>query len=97
MRLGEILNLCWQDLDFHAGFILVRDSKNGDPRHVPMDTTLTGLFSRYPRRSGTQLVFSGSSGSRLTDIRVGFLNACRRAGITNLHFHDLRHTFASRR
>jgi integrase len=29
MRLGEILNLRWQDLDFSSGFILVRDSKNG--------------------------------------------------------------------
>jgi len=53
------------------------------------------LFSPYPRRSGTELIFSGPSGNRLTDIRVGFLNACRRAGITNLHLHDLRHTFAS--
>jgi len=24
MRLGEILNLCWYDLDFASGFILVR-------------------------------------------------------------------------
>jgi len=40
MRLGEILDLHWYDLDFASGFILVRDSKNGESRHVPMDATL---------------------------------------------------------
>ena len=95
MRLGEILNLCWQDLDFHASFMLVRDSKNGEARHVPMDRTLANLFCRYPRRAGTDLIFSNSSGSRLIDIRTGFQKACARAGISDLHFHDLRHTFAS--
>jgi integrase len=95
MRLGEILNLRWQDLDFQSSFILVRDSKNGQPRHVPMDDALTTLLSAYPRRPGIDLIFAGPSGSRLTDIRVGFLNACERAGITDLHFHDLRHSYSS--
>ena len=95
MRLGEILSLRWQDVDFHAGFILVPDSKNGQARHVPMDATLTEMLSAYPRRRDTDLIFTGHTGSHLTDVRVGFLNACGRAGIRDLHFHDLRHTFAS--
>jgi integrase len=94
MRQGEILNLEWRDLDFDAGFILVRDSKNGQSRHVPMDTTVRELFFNY-RRAGSDLIFVGASASRLKDIRVGFQNACARAGINDLHFHDLRHTFAS--
>src|SRR5205823_7525776 len=95
MRQGEILNLEWRDLDFDAGFILVRESKNGQARHVPMDTTVRELFSNYPRSFGSDLIFAGPSGSRLTDIRVGFQNACTRAGISDLHFHDLRHSYAS--
>ena len=95
MRLGEILNLRWHDLDFASGFILVRDSKNGESRHVAHDATLSALFRAYPRRLGADLVFSSSSGGRIVDVRTGFLNACKRAGLTDLHFHDLRHTFAS--
>jgi integrase len=95
MRLGEILNLFWHDLDFASGFILVRDSKNGEARHVPMDATLSVLFRAYPHRLGTDLVFSSSRGGRIVDVRTRFLNSCKRAGPTDLHFHDLRHTFAS--
>ena len=95
MRLGEILNLRRHDLDFASGFILVRDSKNGESRHVPMDATLAALFRAYPHRLGTDLVFSSSRGGRIVDVRTGFLNSCKRAGLIDLHFHDLRHTFAS--
>ena len=95
MRLGEILRLRWQDLDFSAGLILIRDSKNGEPRHVPMDSTVQSHLESYPRRPGVEWVFSNSSGQRLRDIRGGFHNALQRAGLTDLHFHDLRHTYAS--
>src|SRR5437870_13720143 len=95
MRLGEILNLRRHDLDFASGFILVRDSKNGESRHVPMDATLSALFRAYPHRLGTDLVFSSRCGGHIVDVRTGFLNSCKRAELTDLHFHDLRHTFAS--
>src|SRR5438128_2205714 len=96
MRLGEILNLRWQDLDFSSGFILVRDSKNGQARQVPMDSMISTLLRSWPRLSNQDIVFTSVlTGGRIVDIRAGFLNACKRAGLTDLHFHDLRHTFAS--
>src|SRR6184192_1060233 len=96
MRLGEILNLRWQDLDFSSGFILVRDSKNGQARQVPMDSMISKLLRSWPRLSDQDIVFTSvMTGGRIVDIRAGFLNACKRAGIADLHFHDLRHTFAS--
>lgn len=36
------------------------------------------------------------TGKPYVDIKKAFRGACRRAGIKDLRFHDLRHTFASR-
>lgn len=95
MRSGEIRSLQWHDLDFDSGFIIIRDSKNGEPRHVPMDSTVVSLFRNYPRTSGSEYVFANAAGGRLGWVQHGFRKALARAGISDLHFHDLRHTFAS--
>jgi|SRR5438552_4891546 len=95
LRLGEILNLRFQDIDFPTGLILIRDSKNSQPRHIPADATVVDLLANYPRHPNSDLVFATASGTKLKGIRDGFQNACKRAGLSDLHFHDLRHTFAS--
>ncbi len=95
MRLGEILNLQWPDLDFATGMLIIRDSKNGEPRHVPMDSKVRELLSGYIPTSGSGYVFPSGSGGRLSTVQKAFGNARARAGLTDLHFHDLRHTFAS--
>jgi len=95
MRLGEILNLRHRDLDFRSGLILIPDSKNGEPRHVPMDAAITSLLKEYPHHSNSELLFANKAGDKLSAIRNSFRAACERAGIADLHFHDLRHTFAS--
>ena len=65
MRSGEIRSLQWNDLDFDSGFIIIRDSKNGEPRHVPMDLTVVDLFSNYSRTPGSEFVFTNAAGGRL--------------------------------
>jgi len=44
-----------------------------------------------PQKSG--YVFE--NGKPITDIKHSFTSACRKAGITDFRFHDLRHTYAS--
>jgi integrase len=95
MRLGEILNLQRGDLDFASGHIVIRDSKNGEPRHVPMDSTVRRLLSGYISTSASSHPFPNASGGRLSTVQKAFRNARIRAGMPDLHFHDLRHTFAS--
>ena len=41
-------------------------------------------------------VLNAKTGDWVKDVRTEFSTACKRAGITNLHFHDLRHEATSR-
>lgn len=100
MRRGEILNLQWIDVDLKNGTLYVKEAKNGLPRHVPMSNRLKNTLSTLPRRLGGDYVFTGEpkigkTGKPFHDVRTAFKNACRKAGIENFRFHDLRHTAAS--
>ena len=53
------------------------------------------LFRNYPPTADSDFVFTNSAGGRLGWLQHGFRKALVRAGLTDLHFHDLRHTFAS--
>jgi integrase len=95
MRLGEILNLKHADIDFVTGVLTVRNSKNGESRHIPMDSTVTALFKQTPKQSNSDYVFPSPTGVRWSCNQKAFRHARSWAGLVDLHFHDLRHTFAS--
>jgi len=95
MRRGEIFDLQWNHVDLKNRIIEVADPKNGDPRFVPINDTLMDALQQLPRRIDTPYVFPGKNGGRLTDIKKPFLNTRKRAGLDDVRFHDLRHTFAS--
>jgi integrase len=60
-----------------------------------MDSTVASLLADCLQHPTSELVFANKAGGRFLEIRGGFQNACERAGLSDLHFHDLRHTFAS--
>ncbi|MHC4269346.1 MAG: tyrosine-type recombinase/integrase [Planctomycetota bacterium] len=95
MRRGEILGLKWEHVDLRHGFILLDNTKNGERREIPINTTLEYIFKEIPHSIESVYVFAGKKGKPLTDIRKGFHAALRKAGISDFRFHDLRHTFAS--
>jgi integrase len=45
---------------------------------------------------GEHVFINPKTGGPYTDLKNGFGNACRLAGITGLRWHDLRHTFGTR-
>ena len=90
MRRGEILSLDWKHIDFERANALLPHTKNGRSRWVPLSPKVLGLLERLPREHNR--VFP------ITDVAVrqSWDRLRRRAGITDLTFHDLRHEAISR-
>ncbi len=96
MRKEEILSLEWdRHVDLRHGFILLDKTKNGERREIPVNEMLRETLQGLVRHINTPYVFVDGDGSRFANIKRSFQSACRRAGIKDFRFHDLRHTFAS--
>ena len=98
MRRGEALALRWLDVEFAHQRLVLRDSKTGEGRKVPMRQALADELIRWkPSVGGSPWVFPGryNIDVPMNTIRPGWLCFCRDAGVTNLHPHDLRHNFTS--
>ena len=95
MRIGKLLGLTWDAVDMAHGFIRLKQAKNGKARALPLNETLWTLFSRLRTRTEVLWVFHDAQGRQYNDVWHAFGAACEAAGLTDFHFHDLRHTFAS--
>lgn len=93
MRKSEILRLTWGQVDRKTGYITLYDTKNNERREVPINKTVDDLLKKLPININGR-VFN-YQGEALADVKRSFASACTSAGINDLHFHDLRHTFAS--
>ena len=103
MRVGEICNLKWDDIDFIQMKLRVRNTetfttKSKKERTIPLHPKLSEiLVSRgqtdhvpyvFVRPDG-KLVYPGTANKK-------FRKYCKKAGLDErFHFHTLRHTFAS--
>jgi integrase len=100
MRMGEILSLSWRGVDLTRRTVMVCQSKNGERRTIPLNQTVLAVIreSAKVRSLNTDLVFPSKANTRLESghLRRSFRLALKRAGIEDFHFHDLRHTFATR-
>jgi integrase/recombinase XerD len=108
MRVGEAIRLDQSDLDHECGVILIRESKFGKSRLVPVDASTVGALRDYTGRReefrvqpGNDSFFVSLTGRRLIYVSVDEVFRHLRAetglgaGSTTLPvIHDLRHTFA---
>ncbi len=92
-RKGELLNLEWPDVDMRRKEFILRGTKNGEVRVVPMTPLVYQVFTELwkDRRLDTNRVFLYND-RPVRRIGTAFKAACRRAGIKNLRIHDFRHT-----
>ncbi|MGA2466209.1 MAG: site-specific integrase [Thermodesulfobacteriota bacterium] len=97
MRKGEILGLKWESVDLRHGLILLEQTKNGERREIPFRDNMRSTFQNVIRRLDVPYVFHDpATGKPYQDVKKSFNTALGKAEVRNFHFHDLRHTFASR-
>ena len=96
MRAGEIFNLTWDRVDLAIRVIRLEasDTKTAEPRVVFLCDRAYDILKEAGklRHLDHNRVFT-YRGRPLKKIKKALPNACRKAGITNFRFHDLRHTF----
>lgn len=94
MRRGEIQTLLWRDVDLTGRVIRIvaANTKTLKTRLVPISARLRETLAqlRQNQLRPNSPVFGHG------DFKRAFNSACRYAGLSDVHFHDLRHTAITR-
>jgi len=110
MRVGEAIRLDRRDLDHHRALLVVRETKFGKSRELPLHRSTVEALRRYARTRDRLIplqyssrLFLSRSGKPLfySNVHLRFHRLIDRAGLATAsphrpRIHDLRHTFASR-
>jgi integrase len=94
-RLGEVLGLRWDWIDFDRGEARLPDSKTGAKTlHLPPPAI--AVLADLPRLDGNPYVIAGQKeGAALVNLEKPWRAIRKAAGLDDVRLHDLRHAFAS--
>ncbi|EWH00690.1 site-specific integrase [Halomonas sp. BC04] len=93
MRLDEICNLRWADVDLASGTVIIRLRKHPTQKtdqEVPLMGDSRAIIEAQPKVDERVFPFGSDS------VGNGFRRICQYLKIEDLHFHDLRHEGISR-
>jgi integrase len=94
-RMGEVLNLKWENVNLSNHYIHLPDTKTGESAR-PLNQKAIDLLSSMTPKEGNPYVFYGMiPGKPLATIKTAWVKILKRAGIKDFRVHDLRHSFAS--
>jgi integrase len=93
LRAGEIKSLRWADVTLDGRCIKIRslNSKTLKSRLVPLSGRAADVLAQQRQNSGRRVLVFGDAA-----FKKAFHNACIDADLTDVHFHDLRHTAITR-
>ncbi len=94
MRLGELLSIEWKDVDYARREIILQRTKNGTSRKVPLSRVAMAALQSIECNPDCSRVFG--AWAQVTSFQHTWGKMLKRADISNLRFHDLRHEAASR-
>ncbi len=91
MRRSEILAMTWANIDIQGRAAFLPVTKNGRSRKAPLSVVAIQILEALPRDCD-QVFPVTANALKLAWSR----NICPKAGVVDLHFHDLRHESTSR-
>ena len=99
LRLSNVCNLTWNQVNLFKRYIEIEKTKNGKPVWIPLSDLVHAELMKLNKVRDLQFdrVFL-VDGNTIHRNRVGlaFRRLMKKAGIENFRFHDLRHDFCSR-
>ncbi len=94
-RLNEILTLRWDHVDLEGQCLRLEDSKTG-AKVVYLNPAALEVLAALPRIEGNPHVICGrKEGSHLVNLQKPWQRIREAAGLSDVHLHDNRHSFAS--
>jgi integrase len=92
MRRSEIIFLTWEEVDLDAGFIRLppERTKTGVGRTIPLHPKVKAELQNLSRAIHTNRVFL-KDGQPFEEFKHSYGTACKKAGLADFIFHDLRH------
>jgi integrase len=102
LRRGELLALQWESVNLDTRLLTVAAStaKSRRTRHVPLNAEAHDVLTRWHKQHGNPAsgpVFPARDGeASISHFKGSWEAIVDTAKLEDFHFHDLRHTFASR-
>lgn len=95
-RKREVLDAKWADFDFARRLWRIPTTKTGRARHVPLSDGALTVLSTIPRDPVCRWAFANPKTRKpYVSIFCAWDTARRRAALSDVRIHDLRHSFAS--
>ena len=97
LRVGEIFSLRWSDVDMEKNVLNILAQKTGKMRTIPLNSSDLKVLGAWSLNRKNDLVFyNHGTSDKFVDLKADSSLACKKAGISDVSWHTLRHTFASR-
>ena len=90
-RRSEVTQAKWEDVDWEKRVLLVPVAKSGRPRTIALNAGAFAVLKSIPRDPECPYVFP----TRHVGLFYPWDRIRRRAGLSDVRLHDLRHSFAS--
>ncbi|MFZ0708729.1 MAG: site-specific integrase [Terrimicrobiaceae bacterium] len=92
-RKNEAKHVLWSDIDFGRNTIFLRETKNSEPRRIPMITEVRKLLETI--KASRPFDKPDSPVLAVNEAQKSIDSAAKRGGISRLTHHDFRHLFAT--